>query len=316
MIAWPDLGTRVTVRYRRPAGSVPPLTDAVGHLLAISPTVRVQTKTGAIVEFAPTDVVALRPLTDVPVRTSQIRALERAAAAGCPGIDHTWQDGWLLRAGHGITWNANSAVPLDVSANGGSIPAIASWYHQRLLAPRLAIPDRLLPLPADLPSARTERVLVRDLIALPTIEPDWPVNVSTRPDDGWLQHYETGHDQPVPTDVLTAVIDGELAFGCYHDARGFAVARVAVTEAPDGTRWAGLSEIHASTDPAAAQHPNRVCAALLAWAAARGATRGYVRSGERDAATNRLGMSLDFRLHHRCRYFPADRISGIPSSHA
>ncbi|HZC51844.1 MAG TPA: GNAT family N-acetyltransferase, partial [Mycobacterium sp.] len=32
MISWPDLGTRVTVRYRRPAGSVPPLTDAVGHL--------------------------------------------------------------------------------------------------------------------------------------------------------------------------------------------------------------------------------------------------------------------------------------------
>ncbi|MGV7473646.1 putative acetyltransferase, partial [Mycobacterium kansasii] len=30
-VSWPDAGTRVTVRYRRPAGSVPPLTDAVGQ---------------------------------------------------------------------------------------------------------------------------------------------------------------------------------------------------------------------------------------------------------------------------------------------
>ena len=42
MVSWPDLGTRVTVRYRRPAGSVPPLTDAVGHLLAVDPVVRVR----------------------------------------------------------------------------------------------------------------------------------------------------------------------------------------------------------------------------------------------------------------------------------
>ncbi|WP_435793507.1 putative acetyltransferase, partial [Mycobacterium tuberculosis] len=53
MVSWPGLGTRVTVRYRRPAGSMPPLTDAVGRLLAVDPTVRVQTKTGTIVEFSP-----------------------------------------------------------------------------------------------------------------------------------------------------------------------------------------------------------------------------------------------------------------------
>lgn len=68
MVSWPGLGTRVTVRYRRPAGSMPPLTDAVGRLLAVDPTVRVQTKTGTIVEFSPVDVVALRVLTDAPPR--------------------------------------------------------------------------------------------------------------------------------------------------------------------------------------------------------------------------------------------------------
>lgn len=95
MVSWPGLGTRVTVRYRRPAGSMPPLTDAVGRLLAVDPTVRVQTKTGTIVEFSPVDVVALRVLTDAPVRTAAIRALEHAAAAAWPGVERTWLDGWL-----------------------------------------------------------------------------------------------------------------------------------------------------------------------------------------------------------------------------
>lgn len=99
MFSWPDPGTRVTVRYRRPPGSVPPLTDAVGRLLTVDPTVRVQTKTGAVVEFAPADVVALRVLTDTPIRTSQIRALEHAAAAAWPAAEQTWLHGWLLRAG-------------------------------------------------------------------------------------------------------------------------------------------------------------------------------------------------------------------------
>ena len=53
MVSWPELGTRVTVRYRRPAGSVPPLTDVVGHLLDVTPLVCVQTKAGAVVQFAP-----------------------------------------------------------------------------------------------------------------------------------------------------------------------------------------------------------------------------------------------------------------------
>src|SRR5262249_52739701 len=156
MISWPDLGTRVTVRYRRPAGSVPPLTDAVGHLLAVDPLVRVRTKTGAVVEFAPADVVALRVLTDVPVRASQIRALEHAAAAAWPGVEQTWLDGWLLRAGRGATLAANSAVPLDISAHMGTSSAIVAWYDQRNLTPWLAIPDRLLRLPPSLAGEHAE----------------------------------------------------------------------------------------------------------------------------------------------------------------
>src|ERR1700761_4790222 len=112
MVSWPQPGTRVTVRYRRPAGSVPPLTDAVGHLLGMEPLVRIQTKTGTVVQVAPADVVAVRVLSDAPVRTSQIRALEHAAALAWPGVEQQWLDGWLLRAGDGV----DPAGPLGISA--------------------------------------------------------------------------------------------------------------------------------------------------------------------------------------------------------
>ena len=40
----PPVGTRVSLRYRLPAGSVPPLTDVVGHLLDVAPKIRVRTE--------------------------------------------------------------------------------------------------------------------------------------------------------------------------------------------------------------------------------------------------------------------------------
>ncbi len=292
MVSWPDLGTRVTVRYRRPPGSVPPLTDAVGHLLAVDPMVRVRSKTGAVIEFAPGDAVALRILTDAPVRTSAIRALEHAAAAAWPGAERAWLDGWLLRAGRGAGPSVNSAVPLDVSAQPSTIPAIVAWYRRRGLAPRLAIPDRLLALPPGV-TGDIERVLVRDVGVVPVADPDPSVTLSARPGDGWLRL----SGRAIPIEVLTAVVDGELMFGTHP---GVAVARAALTDAPDGTHWVGLSAVRADDDQAAAA----LCETLLAWGARRGATRAYLQGGNDDDATN-VASSLGFRLHHRRRYVAA-----------
>jgi len=299
MVSWPAPGARVTVRYRRPAGSVPPLTDAVGHLLAVDPTVRVRTKTGAIVEFAPSDAVALRVLTDTPIRASQIRALEHAAAAAWPGAEHLWLDGWLLRAGHGVGLAANSAVPLDISSQVEAVPAIVDWYGRRHLTPRLAVPDRMLTLPPGLTVERTERVVVRDLSDVTVRDTGAYVTLSPRPDDAWLRI----SGGKIPIEVLTAVIGGELAFGMHGD---IAVARAAVTDAPDGLRWVGISAVRSVTD-ADERSAADVCEALLAWGADRGATRGYMRVPDTGATT--LATALGFRLHHRRRYVPVPRAS-------
>jgi hypothetical protein len=284
MVSWPEVGTRVTVRFRRPAGSVPPLTDVVGHLLDVAPLVRVQTKTAGVVQFAPEDVVALRTLSDTPVRASEIRALEHAAAQAWPGVEHDWLDGWMVRAGHGVTRSANSAVPLEISANQNTVPAIADWYRRRGLTPRLAIPDRLLRF-SDA-GEHANWMLVREVH---TAEQDPSVHLTGRPDDEWLEHCA------IPVDVLTAVIDGALAFGRLADT---ASARAAVTDALDGTRWVGVSEVR-TIDPDAGRE---LCEALLAWGAARGATRGYIRIADSDRDAAALARSLGFVLHHRARY--------------
>jgi hypothetical protein len=284
MVSWPELGTRVAVRYRRPAGSVPPLTDAIGHLLDVTPLVRVQTKTGAVVQFASEDVVAFRALSDTPVRASEIRALEHADALAWPGVEQHWLDGWLLRAGRGVTLSANSAVPLDTSASKHAIPSIEDWYRRRGLTARLAIPDRLLRFSES--GEHANQMLVRDVN--PT-ESDPSIQFSSHPDDDWLKHYDA------PVEEFTAVVDGELTFGRQADT---ASARASVTHAPDGTRWVGLSKVRA-VDPHAGRS---LCEALLGWGADRGATRGYIRIDDDDRDAAAQARSLGFALHHRARY--------------
>lgn len=281
MVSWPELGTRVMVRYRRPAGSVPPLTDVIGHLLETTPLVRVQTKTGAVVDFAPDDAIALRMLSDTPIRSSQIRALEHADALAWPGLEQQWLDGWLLRAGRGGTYDANSAVPLDRFANPTALPAIVDWYRCRGLTPRLAIAERLLRLPDE--GERANWTLVR---TVHPAEPDPVVRLAAEPSGA--------HLRDIPIEELTAVVGGELIFGTHAGA----AARASVTNSPDNARWVGLSMIQ----PADPDATRMLCEALFAWGASRGATRGYLRVDDDDRAAAALARSLGFVLHHHARY--------------
>src|ERR1700730_17090915 len=194
------------VRYRLPAGSVPPLTDVIGHLEATGPTLRVRTKSGDVVDVAAADVVAIKALAASPVRTGDIRNLEHAAALAWPGVEQQRLDGWLLRLRRGSPRRANSAVPLDVPTVF-DVSAIVDWYAARAVAPLISAPDRLFRIPPGVPIDADTLVMTGEV----TVQRSSAVAVAARPDDEWLRLYR----RDVPVDVLTAVIDGDVAFATY-----------------------------------------------------------------------------------------------------
>lgn len=292
----PVLGSRVSLRYRLPAGSAKPLTDVIGHLERLEPTVLIRTKDGELVDIAPADVVTVRELSHTPVRASEIRALEHAAALAWPGVEQQWSGGWLLRAGHGITSRANSAIPLDVSAQIAHLALVRDWYRERDLPAWLALPERLLPIRT--PGIKPARVMVREPAAAPTTPTATPAQ---QPEAQWLAIYE----RDVPVDVLTAVIDGRLTFATVS---GCAVGRGAVTTAPDGTPWLGISSVRVSPAHRGQGHARAVCEALLAWGAESGARRAYVQVEVDNHAAIALYTTLGFRLHHQTRYVAVEDV--------
>ncbi|OMC00384.1 N-acetylglutamate synthase, CG3035 family [Mycolicibacterium fortuitum] len=292
----PALGSRVSLRYRLPAGSAKPLTDVIGHLERLEPTVLIRTKDGELVDVAPADVVTVRELSHTPVRASEIRTLEHAAALAWPGVERQWSGGWLLRAGHGITSRANSAIPLDVSAQIAHLTVVRDWYRERDLPAWLALPERLLPIRT--PGIKPARVMVREPAAASTTP---TVTLAQQPDAQWLAIYE----RDVPVDVLTAVIDGRLTFATVS---GCAVGRGAVTTAPDGTPWLGISSVRVSPAHRGQGHARAVCEALLAWGAESGARRAYVQVEVDNHAAIALYASLGFRLHHQTRYVAVEDV--------
>lgn len=294
----PPVGSRVMIRYRLPAGAEPPLNDVVGHVLEAGTTIRVRTKRGDVVDVGADEVVVLKVLSAVPVRTADIRNLEHAAALAWPGLEQRWHRGWLLRAAGGHTHRGNSAVPLGFEADASALPSIVDWYAARGLTPWLSLPDRLYRLADGEPHLETV-VMTRRLDA--DVKAAAYGTLAAVPDDEWLRVYQ----RDVPVEVLTAVVDGEVVFG---SIRGTAVGRAAVTTSPDGTSWIGLSAVRVDEAQRRRGHARRLCAALLAWGAEHGATRAYLQVLADNPAASTLFESMGFFIQHRSRYVSAETL--------
>jgi len=69
----PVIGGRVVVRYRLPPGGSHPLTDVIGTLEQLEPTVVVRSADDRVVEIERADIVRLKALGPKPVRRSDGR---------------------------------------------------------------------------------------------------------------------------------------------------------------------------------------------------------------------------------------------------
>ncbi len=264
-------------------------------------------------------ITSVRLLSAKPVRNSEIRTLEHAAAAAWPGVDSEWIDGWLLRAGHGFTRRANSAVPLERHArpDASTLRRIGEWYADRDLPVLLALPERLIPPTAVAGEPGVEvQMLTADLSELHARiggTPSHTVRLETVPDTRWLGAYTGGRASGRPeaaAGVVTAG-DGPLAFASIGDAA--AIGRGSVTESPDGRRWLGLTALWTDPGRRGGGLAASVVVALTAWGIGHGADSVYlqVESGNRLAGSwyRRLG----FGLHHTYRYLTPD-MPGSPGS--
>ncbi|WP_137724056.1 GNAT family acetyltransferase [Prescottella subtropica] len=73
MTTQPTLGGRVVVRYRLPPGASHPLTDAIGTLEQLEPSVVVRTADGRVVEIDRAAVLRMKALGPRPERRGRER---------------------------------------------------------------------------------------------------------------------------------------------------------------------------------------------------------------------------------------------------
>ncbi|MBJ8339627.1 GNAT family N-acetyltransferase [Antrihabitans sp. YC3-6] len=307
----PSVGSRVVLRYRLPEGYSHPMTDVIGELLSLDPPT-VRTANGETVRIAADRVVALKTLGPRPIRTSEIRNLEIAAADGWPGTEQEWVDGWLLRSGAGFTGRANSAAPLETSADTSSLGTIGKWYADRGLGVRLLLPDRLGTVPPGWQTWDEVHVLAADIANVPL--PDGPAmaTITKEPGSDWLSLYRYRGSVPPPEaiEVLTAVRSGVLGFGQLGGVGGYplAIARAAVTTAPDGRRWVGLTAVEVAKEHRRHGLGTLLCARMIRWGKEQGATHAYLQVAVDNRPAVAMYRAIGFMEHHRYRYAaPADR---------
>ncbi|NLG54063.1 MAG: GNAT family N-acetyltransferase [Rhodococcus sp.] len=315
MTTTPDavaLGTRVVVRHRLPPGYSHPMTDVIGVLESHEP-LTVRTADGRAVQIATDQVIAVKALGARPIRTGEIRAVEMAAALGWPGTESAWIGGWLARYGHGITGRANSASPLGMPGELEPFDAVAdqlrTWYAERGLPLRLSLPDRLTPalIPADDPDPML--VMAADLSNLTLPEQLQITQLSADPQPEWLALYPFRNDRrDIEIEVLRAVRGGDVVFGWVGNPgnTAMAIARVAITRAPDGRIWAGLSCIEVAPEHRRRGVGTLLCAEMLTHARSLGATHAYLQVSADNPGAIEMYRKIGFTEHHRYRYVDAN----------
>ncbi|MDN5722599.1 MAG: GNAT family N-acetyltransferase [Corynebacterium sp.] len=317
------VGSRATVRRLvvqdgqtviNPTTGRPLVSDVIGVITSVDPLVLVD-KHGDSHEIPADQVVVLKTLASRPVRTSDIRAVEQATAAAFPGIANETVDGWLLRAGDGITERSNSAVPLGPSTGTTPVPmvAIRDFYARHDLPVRLLVPDRVARPAEQLKGEHGPEIIVmtRDLDGdLPEL-PDIPAlagrsvefSIAGDPDDDWLSLYHF-RGEPLPEHALRLLagrIDGTLGFARITvDGELVAVTRGTVTRG--GTHdYLGFSAVEVAADWRRKGLGRYMVTAMLHWGRDHGASRSYLQVITSNTAGRALYHSLGFSEHHRHR---------------
>jgi ribosomal protein S18 acetylase RimI-like enzyme len=321
------VGLRVVVRRRLagppgPSGG-PAMTDLLGVLEEWGErTISVRAEDGTLVVVDRADLVAGKPVPPRPSvrhRVSVVEAQHRALGSW-PPVECEPLGEWRLRAAGGFSARANSGLLVGDPGLpwAEALGRVESFYTARDLPVWVQVvtgsaAERRL---RDLGwrRARDTEAEVDLLVAgvaaarravrsgTPAPRADAPeVVVAERLDAAWLADDERARSYG---EVARAVLEGPDLVG-FASVRGpggpvLAKGRVGMPEGPDA--WAGLSDLWVA--PAARRRGlgTAVVAALLSWAAERGAATAYLQVRGHNATALGLYTRLGFSRHHSTRY--------------
>jgi N-acetylglutamate synthase len=297
-----DVGARVSVRYR----AADALTDVVGDLDSLdADQLAIRRSDGSRVVVALASVVACRVVGPSPLSA---RELEAVSGRAVPVPDESWLGQWWLRAAPGLGARGNSARPLGDPGLpfDDALTAAAAWYSERALVPTVrAISGSRVDselgergwIAAELRSLQTATVASMRR-RLGGVRPD-SVQLSAQPSAAWLGRYRDGTVPPTAASVLADV--PQVAFATITGGDSGAPA-VAIGRATVEGPWVGIAAIE--VDPASRRrgYSRAVMAALVDWAAERGAVRGYLEVMADNQPALALYASLAFTEHYRYTY--------------
>ncbi len=229
--------------------------------------------------------------------------LDRVAADAWPGLEEVAAGGWRLRAAAGVTWRANSALPLGEPTVplDDLLGAVEDFYDARLLAPRVQVSDPALD--AELAGRGWVGELETDVLVGPLPSGDASgVVVEDEPGEAWLAGWwgVSPRGGRAERDVAEQVLRAARAPAAYARLESggevVAVARGVLQES-----WLG---VFAVAVPAAHQrrgHATRVLAGLGAWAAERGGRRTYLQVSVTNGPAQALYAGMERAYGYRYR---------------
>lgn len=265
-------------------------------------------------EVAEPDVVAVKAVPARTVTRRDVRDLESAAVHGWQALETEWLGGWLLRAAGGFTGRANSCMPLDDPGRPlpDAVAHVERWYRDRGLIPAFQVPEPLGVTLGPVLDARGWPPLEdRTLVMTATIDDARgaardglpPVRVDARPDDAWLAgyHYRGGD---LPAHAVDVLVNATSVGFASVDEAGIrvAIARGAVSDAPSGRRWLGVTAVEVAPSARRRGLGSHIVAGLAEWAAGLGAQEAYLQVAEPNAPAQAAYRRVGFAEHHAYHY--------------
>ena len=259
------VGRRVVVRYRLRADDK--ATDVLGRLVdRHAGALRIRRADDSFVDVPLADVVSTKPVPERRVTRRDVRALEAAAAKGWRAPD-TAQSGRLAAARRERIHPAGQlCLPLATpgcrfrppsrrSSAGtppGCRPHVPSDHPSRRgrgLPVRRTRPGTVRGRPGhDLAAGTGGRRAAASISAL--------VAVTAEPDDAWLAAYHY-RGEILPAHARHVLVHADTVGFAAVDEMRVALSRVAVTDAPDGRRWVGITAVE--VEPAARRRGLGTC---------------------------------------------------------